>query len=84
MASRSYKIVIEAGALTGYFVRVEDEIAACFSTAAELATWLEYELRPLDQPAVTAVTAEPMPSVLQSDDSAAKPGRWRLLRGGRS
>lgn len=81
MASRSYKIVIEAGALTGFYVRVEDEIAACFSTAAELATWLEYELRPLDQP---AATAEPMPSVLQSDDSAAKPGRWRLLRGGRT
>jgi hypothetical protein len=81
MTSRSYRITIEAGALTGFYVRVEDEIAACFSTAAELATWLEYELRPLDQP---AATAEPMPSVLQSDDSAAKPGRWRLLRGGRT
>lgn len=74
-----YKIEIEPGALSGYYVRCQGSIVACFSTAPELAQWIEDQYRPLD----LTPEVETMPAVLQSDDSpAGKKGVVRQLFGG--
>jgi hypothetical protein len=74
-----YIITIEPGPLSGYFVRIDGHIAACFTNAADLARWIEREYAALDKPGYAPV--------LQSDDSAGAPERrgfMKMLRGGRS
>lgn len=77
----SYKIEIEPGSITGFYVRTEGHIVACFSTAAELALWIEQEFSPLD----LEPERDTMPAMLKSDESISpdRPG-WRLLRGKRA
>ena len=76
-----YKIEIEPGALTGFYVRAEGHIVACFSNAPELALWIEQQFTPLD----LAPENDTMPAVLQSGESISqgRPG-WRLLKGKRT
>lgn len=78
-----YKIEIEPGAITGFYVRAEGHIVACFSSAPELAQWIEQQYGPLD----LAPEAVRMPAMLQSDTDSP-PGKRgvvaHLLRGGRS
>jgi hypothetical protein len=75
-----YTITIEPGALTGFYVKVADQVIACFSSAPELALWIERQYQPLD----LAPEAETMPVMLQSGDSTPARKGWPLLRGGRT
>lgn len=77
MARGDYCITIEPGPLSGYFVRIDGQIAAGFTNAADLARWIEQEYAALDLP--------PAAPVLQSEpDSPPHKKGWPMLRGGRT
>lgn len=72
----------------GWMVRHDGHVQACFSTASDLAKWIETVLTPLDVDAkvIEPETHEPMPTVLQTPAELIerKPARlWRVFRGGK-
>jgi hypothetical protein len=85
LSERDFEIRIRPGELAGYGVWCNGVFVGGHSSAAEMAAWLEEQLRPLDP-----APAEPerLPAMLQSagrDSRRTVPGRIvRLLRGGRS
>jgi len=79
----------------GWMIRFDGEVKACFSTAADMCSWIEAVLKPLDIEAGVIPRAEPIKPVSEDelpsifDDARvkieAKPARmFRLFRGGRS
>jgi hypothetical protein len=79
----------------GWMIRFDGEIKACFSTAADMCSWIEAVLTPLDIEAgviprsapIKAVADDDLPKILADAQSKieTKPARiWRVFAGGKS
>lgn len=74
------QLVIVRAEAAGWYVRHDNTIVACFSTARELASWIEDTCSSLDPP----LPPERMPAIL--DEPPAVPARrslWAVIAGGR-
>lgn len=87
-------IVMRAPTGHGWVIQFDGEPRAYFSTAADMCSWIQTVLTPLDIEAgvipraepVNAVTDEDLPRVLSDAAKSieTKPARlWRVLAGGR-
>lgn len=68
----------------GWVVCFDGHVEAAFTTARDLAAWLEASLSPLD-PQEQRHHHEPLPAMLSDPAQEQAPRRmWRIFRGGKS
>lgn len=73
------RLEIERAPLSGWCIRFDGHVEACFSSAAEMADWLERTLSPLDRD-TAAQPVEPLPVMLDRDRAQPRRSLWWRIR----